>query len=155
MGYLTLILMGVSSYILIPAVGPDKFLAARYSHDLDGKLLSRGVDYIMQNARVAHDCFPSLHVGIPLLLAFYARDHRRRWFIPSLVYVALMCCATIYLRYHYLIDVLAAFIYAPAAYFINDFLLSRWPGERIAKPSAPEKIPAQEPVPAFPQEIVS
>jgi membrane-associated phospholipid phosphatase len=62
-----------------------------------------------------------------------------------------MCCATIYLRYHYLIDVLAAFIYAPAAYLLNDFLLARWPGERIAKPPTPEQIPAQQPIPAFPR----
>ena len=42
-----------------------------------------------------------------------------------------MCGATLYLRYHYLVDVLASFLYAPAAYWLNDFLLSRWPGERI------------------------
>jgi membrane-associated phospholipid phosphatase len=56
-------------------------------------------------------------------------------FIPALIYVGLMCCATIYLRYHYFIDVVAAFAYVPVAYFLNDFLLSRWPGERIMSAS--------------------
>jgi membrane-associated phospholipid phosphatase len=71
-------------------------------------------------------------VGIPLLLAFYMRDYRRKAFIPVLLYVACMCFATLYLRYHYLIDVLAAFAYAPAAYFLNDYLLRHWPGERLS-----------------------
>jgi membrane-associated phospholipid phosphatase len=143
MGYLTLFLMGIVSYILVPAIGPEKFFAGQFTRDLHGQALSRSVDYIINAGRVGHDCFPSLHVGIPLLLSFYLRDYRRKAFIPALIYVALMCFATVYLRYHYLMDVIAAFAYAPAAYFLNDFLLSRWPGEQISKPSAKDNPPAQ------------
>src|SRR5207248_3250252 len=151
MGYLTLILMGITSYLLIPAVGPDKFFAQQFTRDLQGQTLSHGVDYIMKMARVAHDCFPSLHVGIPLLLAFYLRDYRRKLFIPALVYVAFMCCSTIYLRYHYVIDVAAAFVYAPVAYHLNDFLLARWPGERIVERSnGARSFPEPEAVGAIP-----
>lgn len=132
MGYLTIILMGITSYILVPATGPESFFAGQYTRDLQGQTLSRSVSYIISVGRVAYDCFPSLHVGIPLLLSFYLRDHRKKAFLPMLIYVALMCFATLYLRYHYLIDVLAAFVYAPAAYFLNNFLLRRWPGERIS-----------------------
>jgi membrane-associated phospholipid phosphatase len=151
MGYLTIILLGITSYLLVPAVGPEKYFAEQYTRDLHGHALTHSVDYIINIGRVGHDCFPSLHVGIPLLLSLYLRNYRRKLFIPALVYVALMCCATIYLRYHYVIDVIAAFAYAPAAYFLNDFLLSRWPGERILsanpqtenekKPSPPEGAP--------------
>jgi membrane-associated phospholipid phosphatase len=151
MGFLTIMLLGITSYILVPAVGPEAYFADQYTRNLTGHILSRDVAYIISVGRVSYDCFPSLHVGIPLLLSFYLRDYRRKAFIPVLVYVALMCCATIYLRYHYFIDVVAAFAYAPAAYFLNDFLLSRWPGERILSaklqtenekiPSAPESAP--------------
>jgi membrane-associated phospholipid phosphatase len=135
MGYLTIILMGITSYILFPAVGPESFLADRFTRDLQGQTLSRSVAYVISAGRVAYDCFPSLHVGIPLLVLFYLRDYRKKAFIPVVIYVALVCCATIYLRYHYLIDVIAAFAYAPAAYFLNDFLLRHWPGERILAPA--------------------
>jgi len=138
MGYLTLMLMGVSSYLLVPAIGPGSFFASHFTRDLSGHAISHSVDYIISNGRVAYDCFPSLHVGIPLLLSLYLRDHRRQLFIPALLYVVAMCGATTYLRYHYLVDVLAAFVYAPAAYWLNDFLLAHWPGERIvvvAKPA--------------------
>ena len=146
MGYLTLFLMGIASYILVPAKGPEAFFAGQYTRDLNGHALVQSVDYIFRVGHVAFDCFPSLHVGIPLLLAFYLRDYRKKLFIPVLIYVAFMCLATIYLRFHYLIDVIAAFAYAPAAYFLNDFLLSRWPGERILSATHQtmnEKAPAQ------------
>jgi len=130
MGYLTLFLMGIVSYLLVPAVGPEKFFGGQYTRDLHGQTVSHGVDYIINLGRVSHDCFPSLHVGVPLLIAFYLRDYRRKLFLPAVVYVALMCLATIYLRYHYFADVAAAFAYAPAAYALNDFVLKRWPGEQ-------------------------
>jgi hypothetical protein len=137
MGYLTLMLMGVSSYLLVPAIGPGSFFAGHFTRDLSGHAISRSVDYIISNGRVAYDCFPSLHVGIPLLLSLYLRDYRRSLFIPALMYVFCMGVATTYLRYHYLVDVLAAFVYAPIAYRLNDFLLSRWPGERIVASAHP------------------
>jgi membrane-associated phospholipid phosphatase len=148
MGYLTIILMGITSYLLLPAAGPEKFFASQYTRDLQGEALSRSVDYIINAGRVAYDCFPSLHVGIPLLLSFYLRDYRRKAFVPMLGYVALMCVATLYLRYHYFIDVIAAFAYAPAAYFLNDFLLSRWPGEQMPELSSKTKTGGKLPLPA-------
>src|SRR5262249_49801497 len=146
--YLTLILMGVTSYLVVPAVGPASAFASSFTLDLQGQSLSHGIDYIIQTGRVCHDCFPSLHVGIPLLLALYLRDHLRKLFWPAVLYVACMACAVVYLRYHYFIDVLAAFVFAPAAYFLNDFLLARWPGERLvtvthsASASQPSTLPA-------------
>lgn len=138
MGYLILMLMGVSSYLLVPAIGPGSYFATQYTHDLQGHLISREVDYIIWAGRVAYDCFPSLHVGIPLLLCLYIRDYRRSLFYPGMVYVGCMCFSTLYLRYHYLSDVIASFAYAPAAYFLNDFLLAKWPGERIVRRPAAE-----------------
>ena len=139
MGFLTIMLLGITSYILVPAVGPETHFADQYTRNLAGNVLSRDVAYIISVGRVSYDCFPSLHVGIPLLLCLYLRNYRRKLFIPALVYVGLMCCATIYLRYHYFIDVVAAFAYVPAAYYLNDFLLSRWPGERIMSASLKAK----------------
>jgi membrane-associated phospholipid phosphatase len=130
MGYLTLIVMGVTSYLIVPAVGPAVTFADQYTRDLDGQALSKGVDYIIAMGRVSYDCFPSLHVGIPLLLTMYLYKYKRRFFIPAVIYVGCMCFATIYLRYHYFVDIAASFVYAPVAYFLNDLVLKHWPGEK-------------------------
>ncbi|MGD0208648.1 MAG: phosphatase PAP2 family protein [Verrucomicrobiota bacterium] len=136
MGFLTIMLMGTASYILVPAVGPEVFYASQYVLDLRGHALVQSVDFIFRTGHVSFDCFPSLHVGIPLLLSFYLRDYCRKLFVPVLIYVAFMCFATVYLRYHYLIDVIAAFAYAPAAYWLNDFFLRHWPAERASRLAA-------------------
>ena len=133
MGFLTIMIMGIISYMILPAAGPEKFFADRFTRDLHGEALSRSVNYIINAGRDSYDCFPSLHVGIPLLLSLYLRDYRRKLFLPALFYVLAMSLATLYLRYHYFVDVLAAFLYAPAAYGLNDFLLRHWPGERSSR----------------------
>ena len=147
MGFLTIMLLGITSYILVPAEGPQTFFADQYKRDLTGEKLIQNADYIFRTGHVGFDCFPSLHVGIPLLLSFYLRTYRKKAFIPVLVYVALMCCATLYLRYHYFIDVVGAFAFAPAAYFLNDFLLRSWPGEQISIAPARDEQPTQGPAP--------
>jgi membrane-associated phospholipid phosphatase len=139
MGYLTLSLMGFTTYLIVPATGPEAQFADQYTRDLMGRTFSHSVSYIISMGRVGNDCFPSLHVGIPFLLSLYLRDYYKKLFLPCLVYVALIAAATIYLRYHYLVDVLAAFIYAPVAYWLNDFLLAKWPGEKILAKSNPVK----------------
>jgi membrane-associated phospholipid phosphatase len=145
MGYLTLMMMGLASYLLVPAMGPQTYFSDHYTRDLLGRQFSKSVEYIINVGRVGFDCFPSLHVGIPFLLSLYLRDYRRKLFLPSLAYVLLIAFATIYLRYHYLIDVLAAFVYAPVAYWLNDFLLAKWPGEKIlAKTGSVAKNPSPE-----------
>jgi membrane-associated phospholipid phosphatase len=133
MGYLTLMLMGMTSYLIFPATGPEHYFASSFSHGLDGHAISHSVAYIISAGRVAYDCFPSLHVGIPLLVTLYLRRHLKQAFVPALIYVGLMCCATIYLRYHYVIDVIGAFVFAPLAYYFNGLLLRIWPGERIVR----------------------
>jgi len=146
MGYLTLMMMGLASYLLVPAMGPQTHFADQYTRDLLGRQFSKSVEYIINAGRVGFDCFPSLHVAIPFLLSLYLHDYRKKLFLPCLVYVLLIAFATIYLRYHYLTDVLAAFVYAPVAYWLNDFLLAKWPGEAILKTSKPAGDNAAKPV---------
>jgi membrane-associated phospholipid phosphatase len=149
MGFLTIMIMGIASYILVPAAGPASFFAGQYTRDLTGHSLTRSVDYIIRTGRVSFDCFPSLHVGIPFLLSFYVRDYLRKAYLPVLLYVACMAFGTIYLRYHYVVDVMASFAYAPAAYWLNDFMLRHWPGERLSG-LAEEVQKRGQPVPGAP-----
>src|SRR5207245_1343601 len=88
--------------------------------------------------RVRCDAFPSLHTAMATLGALYALRHRRvpseipllsrapRWLLPALVVppALLLAFATIYLRYHYLVDVLAGFVLAVAVAY------AAWRGRR-------------------------
>jgi len=127
LGLLVLMGMGVVSYILVPAIGPGKFFHDSFTRVLD----ERQADPIMgliNQYRVVHDCFPSLHVGIPLLICAYAWEARVvGWAVASTVYVLFMMVATVYLRFHYVVDVVAVFAYVPVARRLTDLLLEHWP----------------------------
>lgn len=126
LGLLLLMGMGVVSYILVPAIGPGKFFYDRFTVPL-WERPSDPMAMLIDRYRVVHDCFPSLHVGIPLLLCLYAWEARARGIATlATCYVLLMAAATIYLRYHYVIDVLAVPPYVVAAWRLADMLLAKW-----------------------------
>jgi inositol phosphorylceramide synthase catalytic subunit len=62
---------------------------------------------------------PSLHSAYPLLTLFYARRMPQRW--PTVLFVVLclgIWCSAIYLRHHYILDVLLGMLTAVAGYWI-------------------------------------
>ena len=85
-GYLTLV-----CYALVPAVGPGYYDWAK------GVALHAA----------PFNCMPSMHIGFPLLLAYNARSKWLRVWLWA--FVAIMLVATLALREHYLIDLIAAF----------------------------------------------
>jgi hypothetical protein len=86
-------------YGLFPAVGPGHF------------------DWAREAPTSAPDnCMPSMHLTWSLLIAMNARSLRLR--VGLWVYVALMSIATLALREHYLIDLIAAVPYTLAVQWI-------------------------------------
>ena len=66
----------------------------------------------MQNAldrlESAHyDCFPSGHTELTILAWWGSRMVSKRWFRVYLAYTPFIIFATVYLRYHYTVDLLA------------------------------------------------
>ena len=116
------------SYILLPAIGPRFTLHNFFdlSKDLPGlllteplrTLLNRGENILpsMSMAEVLHrvtrDAFPSGHADITLLTIILAFQFRAqtRWYIAILG--SSLIFSTVYLRYHYVIDLVGGIIMA-------------------------------------------
>jgi membrane-associated phospholipid phosphatase len=112
-GLFTIYGVGFFGYTLIPAVGPyatmafEAPLTGGFLTDLNARLVARGTTGV--------DVFPSLHCAVSgYLLFFDALTSRRRFWI-FLVPVLGLFVSTIYLRYHYAIDVMAGFALAGLA----------------------------------------
>ena len=58
------------------------------------------------------DAFPSIHVAVSLYLLAFDRMYYRRRFWRLLVPCVALWISTIYLRYHYAVDVIAGFAIA-------------------------------------------
>jgi membrane-associated phospholipid phosphatase len=110
-------------YLLVPAVGPRGTLHEYQAIDLDlpglwltpwlrafvnaGGLAPTGVPNFVFQAVAHRDVFPSGHTMVTLVVLYWAWRHRLpvRWYVT--VPGVLLIAATVYLRYHYVIDVLA------------------------------------------------
>jgi membrane-associated phospholipid phosphatase len=95
-------------YLLVPARGP-RFLLAHLQHaKLQGGWLFRPLQTLLDHLESAHyDCFPSGHTALTMLAWWSARLLSNRAFRAYFLYTLCIIFATVYLRYHYTIDVLA------------------------------------------------
>ncbi|HET9532587.1 MAG TPA: phosphatase PAP2 family protein, partial [Blastocatellia bacterium] len=102
-------------YIAVPAIGPRFILADEQSFPLRGVFLFQFIRETLDRAEgITRDCFPSGHTELTLLVLYYARRYHRRTFWLSLPAGSALIISTVYLRYHYVIDVIAGALLALA-----------------------------------------
>ncbi len=95
-------------YLLAPVRGP-RFLLAPLQHiELRGLWLFGWLQRTLDQLESAHyDCFPSGHTELTVLAWWSTRQISMKLFRAYSVYSILIVVATVYLRYHYTIDVFA------------------------------------------------
>jgi membrane-associated phospholipid phosphatase len=126
-GLMVVSFLGLLGYLLVPAIGPMFTLRHQYTVPLHQTLglMNREVDF-MDFARIRRDVFPSMHVAISFVVWLYAyRNSKKLFFILSPLILSLWL-STLYLRYHYLIDVVAGLILAPLSYLLANWLFRRF-----------------------------
>lgn len=102
-------------YFLVPVRGPRFFLAELHRAPLEGLWLFATLHGVLDYLGSGHyDCFPSGHVAMTLLAWWGARR-----ISPALggaygIYALCMALSTVYLRYHYTVDLLAGVLLALA-----------------------------------------
>jgi membrane-associated phospholipid phosphatase len=96
-------------YMLVPAVGPRFTLAHLQTRDLAaGPLVTAIQETLNALENTKTDAFPSGHTAVALTTLFYARKSGERVLTVLLLpAVTGLILSTVYLRYHYVIDVLA------------------------------------------------
>ncbi len=101
--------VGFPGYLLVPAWGPGEHLSTAFSIPLAGGFPTRLCYDFVALGSSFYDIFPSLHILITcVLLDFDWRETRWRFWIMILPAIGLGA-STLYLRYHYAIDLLAGF----------------------------------------------
>jgi len=95
-------------YLIVPARGP-RFLLKDLQHvPLQGLWLFRDMQSALDRLESAHyDCFPSGHTELTILAWWGSRMVSKRWFRLYFAYTPFIIFATVYLRYHYTVDLLA------------------------------------------------
>ncbi len=128
--YVTILLTGLFlsylGYFLVPALGPHHFLMPRPAI-LDGWLLGGPLHAALMAAEwEMPDAFPSGHALMSMIVIVLAWRHHRgifRWIVLPCSGCVL---ATVALRYHYVVDVLASAAVLPLAVWGGKALARRW-----------------------------
>lgn len=121
-GLFTVYGFGFLGYLLVPAEGPHLAFPERFELSLEGTMLARMNHEMVVGGSNHVDVFPSLHVAVSTFVLGYLLRHTRRAGWILLPQVLLLWLSTIYLRYHYLVDILAGFGLACAALLISRYL---------------------------------
>ena len=106
-------LVSYVGYVLVPARGP-RFLLNHLQHvPLRGTWLFHSMQNTLDRLEsTAYDCFPSGHTELTILAWWHSRMAGNRLFWVYFAYTPTLIFATVYLRYHYTVDVLAGVLVA-------------------------------------------
>lgn len=120
--------LGLFGYLLVPAVGPAVASPEVFAGPLGGGWATALNHAIISRGTSVYDVFPSLHVLITLTLLDHDRRHHARRFGLLLPVCAGLFVSTVYLRYHYAVDLLAA---------VGFFIAARLLHHRFGRASGP------------------
>jgi membrane-associated phospholipid phosphatase len=118
-------------YILFPAIGPRFTLNGLQTVPLEGSFLTDFVrDTLNQLEHNRRDCMPSGHTQLSLMTLYLAYRYQRKLLYLLAPLVAGLIVSTIYLRYHYVIDLFAGVAVAVACVIMAPRLYERWVASR-------------------------
>jgi membrane-associated phospholipid phosphatase len=127
-------------YMLVPGVGPRFTLHdfAAVDEELRGLLFAQPLRDFINNVEsipkgsanalmlAQRDVFPSGHTQTTLVSMYFAILYRLRVRVPVIVAGSLLIVSTVYLRYHYVIDLVAGAAFALITLWTAPKLLSLW-----------------------------
>ena len=112
-------------YDIIPVVGPQFHFNTLYTDTPPPYYMGKFMRYILTNLEKPTGAFPSSHVGIALIISIISFKHLKKYFYYSLLFVFGICFATVYLKAHYLVDVIGAILTVPVLMFISSYVYDK------------------------------
>ncbi len=132
---------GFLGYVLVPAVGPIHWLAYTDPPVLHGLVYDASENLMNDFRSINRDCFPSLHTAVSSIVLVHAVRCRNRLGLGRALcatYVPLTAAlwfSTVYLRYHWVVDVLAGFGLAAVVLAAVPRLLAWWQAPLPSRPA--------------------
>lgn len=117
-GLFTMYAAGFLGYFLVPARGAYLDIPNAFAYPIEGLAITRINDEIVRRGSIGVDVFPSLHVAVSAFILLFDRRYTRWRYYAYLGPAIGLWIATLYLRYHYGIDVIAGFLFAAGALWL-------------------------------------
>ena len=126
--------IGYIGYVIFPAVGPKFNMSHLFETSLSGFFITDRLSFMMNyeiSEYTRRDCFPSLHNGVIFLILLFAFKHQKRYAFLFLPFAIALFISTLYLRYHYFVDMIAGFLLAIIVFYLGPILNNWWEKKRL------------------------
>ena len=126
--------IGYIGYVIFPAVGPKFNMSHLFETSLPGSFITDRLSFLMNyeiSEYTRRDCFPSLHNGVIFLILLFAFKHQKRYAFLFLPFAIALFISTLYLRYHYFVDIIAGFLLAIIIFYLGPILNNWWEKKRL------------------------
>ncbi len=100
-------------YFFVPAVGPNVYYGNEYKTSLGDNN-----NLVVNLPEYPKSTFPSMHTGLLTIFSIFVYRNSKKLFAITLPIVIALFASTIYLRQHYFIDLIAAWVLVFVAYNI-------------------------------------
>lgn len=102
--------LGMAGYLVVPATGPAIAFPALFATPIEGGWMTLTNQAFIARGTSLYDVFPSLHVLMTLVLLTHDWRFMRRRFAVMILPAIGLTVSTLYLRYHYAVDLLAGVV---------------------------------------------
>lgn len=130
LGLTFVVALGQALYLVAPGFGPAVATPELFRHQLPNGIWWNQVKLLVATAGAQKDIFPSIHTAAPSFILLFSFRNRRhapyRYTWPLLAFfVANIIVATMYLRWHWLADIVAGIALAFLAHVVSVWASSR------------------------------
>jgi membrane-associated phospholipid phosphatase len=142
-GLFTIYGVGFLGYTWVPASGPYVAMSEQFTTPLTGWRFTEWNAKVVSLGSNGVDVFPSLHCAVSCYFLFFDRRHRPWRFKLYLLPCLGLWLSTVYLRYHYFIDLVCGFALSALALWVaNRFHAAQTACQGAAAAPAAPNIPA-------------
>ena len=100
-------------FILLPAHSPRFVFYTDVN--LEGGWIAQAINRFLIRASYPGGAFPSGHAAVSIAICIFMWRYARIWAVPIIFVTLLLLLATVYSGYHYVVDIIAGFLYGAAA----------------------------------------
>lgn len=107
-----------------PAAGPQFYFSSP-EKDLPTAFIFDKIMHFIQQAEQPTGAFPSSHVGISVAVLVLLRTKAPLFFKIAVPFVILLICSTVYIKAHYVVDVIGGLLAVPIVLSIASYLYKK------------------------------
>ncbi|PLX10303.1 MAG: phosphoesterase [Marinilabiliales bacterium] len=116
-------------FSFIPAAGPQYYFPYPQNALPEAFVFDDIMKIIQEFGEQPTGAFPSSHVGISIIILILLRENSGKYFKIGLPIVFLLILSTVYIKAHYVVDVIGGLLFAPFILLISRKLYVSLPGK--------------------------